>query len=150
MKLKDIIRCIGINPYHPTTKEMKEKIDKFFGLSAYSAYDGGIANAYVYIPYSDEIERISNLNSDIYPFECCSVHGGVTYGGVVEGIPPQFHCSYSKVLTEEEWTAKYIVVGWDTNHFNDTWDKWTYKTLIEENEQLAKQILDIINKELGV
>lgn len=148
MKLEDIIRCTGVNPFHPATKEMKEKIDKFLGMSTYSAYNGGIANAYVYIPYSEEIERIGNLNSYMYPFDRCDVHGGVTYGGVAKYIPPQFHCPYSKVLTEEEWNSKYIVVGWDTNHCDDTWDKWTYKTLIDENEQLANQILEIINKEL--
>lgn len=145
MKIEDIIRCTGINPFYVNSDSQRKALAEVHKIDAYT---GGIANAYVYIPYSKEIEKISNLNSDMYPFECCRVHGGVTYGSVVEGIPPQFHCPYSKVLTEEEWTAKYIVVGWDTNHYNDTPDKWTYKTLIEENEQLANQILEIINKEL--
>ena len=147
MKIEDIIRCICVNPFYVNSDSQHEALTKVHG---FDLYIGGIANAYIYIPYSKEIERISNLNSDMYPFECCHVHGGVTYGSVVEGIPSQFHCPYSKVLTEKEWTSKYIVLGWDTNHYNDTPDRWTYRSIIEENEQLANQILEIINKELGV
>ena len=148
MKLEDIIRCIGVNPFYVNSNEqVKLLASKFGGVNPYT---GGICNAYIYIPWSEEIKTIADKHGDMYPFEDCSVHGGITYGSSEGHAISDWHCPYSKVCTIEEYTSKYIVVGWDTNHYDDNRDKWTYRTVIEENECLAKQILDIINKELGV
>lgn len=145
MKLKNIIRCIGINP-HYVNNIQRERLKKLHGGIDFK---GGIANGYIYIPYSEELEKVLS-NEETYPFECrCYVHGGITYGGITDGIS-EYHCPYSGVISDNKYDAKYIVVGWDTNHYNDTPDSWTYQSVIAENEKLARQILDIINKELGV
>lgn len=146
MKLEDMIRCVGINPYYVNSDCQRNDLKKANG--GRDLYTGGIANAYIYIPYSEKLEKISS-DGESYPFECCSVHGGITYGGIADGIS-EYHCPYSGVISNDKYDAKYIVVGWDTNHFNDTPNSWTYRSIIAENERLAKQILDIINKELGV
>lgn len=148
MKLDDIIRCIGINPLYVNSDNQLEILKKYNG--GLNLWNGGICNAYIYIPWSKELEAIANKHGDMYPFECCSVHGGITYGSADGYNISDWHCPYSKVCTIEEYTSKYIVVGWDTNHYNDNRDSWTYRSVIAENEKLAKQILDIINKELGV
>ena len=147
MKLEDIIRCIGLNPFYVNSKEQVNLIKSSF--NGINPYNGGICNAYIYIPWSKEVEAIANKHGDMYPFEDCSVHGGITYGSADGYNISEWHCPYSKVCTLEEYTSKWIVVGWDTNHYDDTRDKWTYRSVIEENEHLAQQILDIINKELN-
>ena len=148
MKLEDIVRCIGLNPLYVNSKEQLDLIKSRLG--GINPFDGGICNAYIYIPWSEKVETIANRHGFIYPFDDCSVYGGITYGSANCHNISEWHCPYSKVCTLEEYTSKWIVVGWDTNHYNDNRDKWTYRTVIEENECLAKQILDIINKELGV
>lgn len=146
MKLKELIRCIGINPHYINSDSQREQLKKLNG--GIDLYEGGIANAYVYIPYSEELEKVLSYK-EIYLFECrCSVHGGITYSDIRDGIS-KYHCPYSSVISDDKYDAKYIVVGWDTNHCNDTPDSWTYRSIIAENEKLAKQILDIINKELN-
>lgn len=148
MKLKNIIRCIGINPHYVNSESQREQLKKLNG--GRDLYEGGIANAYIYIPWSKEVEAIANRHGDIYPFDDCSVHGGVTYGSADGYNISEWHCPYNKVCTLEEYTSKWIVLGWDTNHCSDRPDSWTYQSIIAENEKLARQILDIINKELGV
>lgn len=145
MKLKDIIRCIGINPHYVNSESQREELKKLNG--GRDLYTGGIANAYIYIPYSEELNKIL-YNEEMYPFESrCSVHGGITYGGIADGIS-KYHCPYSGVISNDKYNTKYVVVGWDTNHYNDTPDSWTYQSIIAENEKLARQILDIINKRI--
>lgn len=148
MKLDDIIRCIGVNPRYVNSDSQLEILKKHTG--GLNLWDGGICNAYIYIPWSKEVEDIANKHGYMYPFDCCSVHGGITYAFTDCYNISDWHCPYSKICTIEEYTSKYIVIGWDTNHYNDNRDSWTYRSVIAENEQLAKQILDIINKELGV
>lgn len=146
MKLKEIIRCIDINPYYVNSDSQREQLKMLNG--GRDLYDGGIANAYIYIPYSEELEKVLS-NEEMYPFEYrCSVHGGITYGGTIDGIS-KYHCPYSGVISNDKYNAKYIVVGWDTNHSDDTPESWTYQSIISENEKLARQILDVINKELN-
>ena len=147
MKLENIIRCVGVNPHYVNSNSQREAIVKAYGANV---YNGGIANAYIYIPYSKELDKLVKNLGGMYPFEMqCYVHGGITYGGTCDGIS-EWHCPYSGVLTPDKYDAKYIVVGWDTNHYDDTPDRWTYRTIIEENEDLATQILKIINERLGV
>lgn len=147
MKLEDIIRCIGVNPYYVNSESQRKALAEVHGIDC---YNGGIANAYIYIPYSEELNKLVETLGGMYPFEeQCAVHGGITYGGVADGIS-KWHCPYSGVISSDKYYAKYIVVGWDTNHYDDTPDRWTYRTIIDENENLAKKILDIINERLGV
>lgn len=147
MKLDDIIRCVGINFHHIYNSTHEEIINNYYGYKASDIYRGGIANGYVYIPYSENIEDIAIKCGTFYFFEICNVHGGVTFSRCNKGII-EHHCPYSRVLTPDEWNAKYLVIGWDTNHYDDTSEKWTYKAIIEENEKLAKQIVELINKHL--
>lgn len=145
MKIEDIIRCVGVNPHYVNSDSQREALVKVYGTDLYT---GGMANAYIYIPYSKELDKLVKTLGGMYPFEeNCGVHGGITYGGTIDGIS-KWHCPYSGVISADKYDAKYIVVGWDTNHYDDTPDRWTYRSIIEENEQLANQILEIINKEL--
>lgn len=148
MKLKELIRCVGINPHYVNSDCQREQLARLNG--GCDLYTGGMANAYVYIPYSEEVNDIVNKLGGMYPFdEQCGVHGGITYGGICDGIS-KYHCPYSGVISSDKYDVKYIVVGWDTNHYNDTPDMWSYREIIEENEQLAQQILNVINKNLNV
>lgn len=105
-----------------------------------------MANAYIYIPYSEELnEFINNPVNEYLLTNGSDVHGGITYFNIEYGIA-KCHCPYSGVISTDKWDAKYIVIGWDTNHSTDTHDKWTYRSIIKENEHFAKQILNIINE----
>ena len=133
MKLEDIIRCVGINPLY----------------NAKNGDEYGMCNGYIYIPWSEEVSKIAIEGEELYPFEFrVSVHGGLTYGDVGPYAISDSHCPYSKILSLEEYTKKYIVVGWDTNHLDDNDTKWNYRTVIAENESLAEQILEVINARL--
>lgn len=137
IKLKDLVRCIGNNPLYKNHR--------------ISGKECGVCNAYIYIPYSQELAKIAINDNDYYPFESqVGVHGGITYGDKEPCTISEFHCPYNRVLNNDEYTKEYICVGWDTNHLDDNDDKWNYRTVIEENERLAEQLVEVINKRLNL
>ena len=141
MKLKDIIRCVGINPQYVNSDSQRRALDSYYRCN--NMYRGGMANAYVYIPYTEEVKALFDDSPQCFA-DSFNVHGGIDFINIVTKIS-DYHCPYSAILTDEQYNSKYVLLGWDTNHCDDNPDSWTYKTIIEENERLARQVLKAIN-----
>lgn len=123
------------------------------GVSNYTPDRYGMANAYVAIPCGNQtldfyIQYLANGEDDdigpCYPFDNMEVHGGVTFYDI--DTINDFACPYSKVLTDEEWTKQYHIVGWDTRHLHDNSKEWNYKSIIQENERFANYVAETLTK----
>jgi hypothetical protein len=90
----------------------------------------GWGNGYVILPKTSKLANIGydELNEKI------DVHGGLTYSEeVCEKDLEDFNLPESNL---GDW-----IVGFDTAHFGDNQDKWTYENVLEETERLKRQLL---------
>lgn len=88
----------------------------------------GWGNGYVVIPKG---HKYHGVDYDYIPVD---VHGGLTFSEMVD----EYIIEDWKELTKEDIGS--WMVGFDTGHCNDTIKKWPKERVIEEAEDLAKQL----------
>jgi hypothetical protein len=101
---------------------MKEYIKLMPNAWLSKDYEKGWGNGYVVLPND---HPFYGAHYDIIPV---SVHGGLTYARHEDN-------------GHDGWC-----VGFDTVHFGDTAEKWTYNAVLEEAQSLMQQLIDLRDK----
>ncbi len=102
--------------------------------------DGGLYNGYVafdnQLPYNDLDQIIS-------------IHGGITFDDNINFLNrPLTIIPITRIPEFTESKCTYRVVGFDTQHFGDTKDTWTFEQTKAETLYLKKQIENLIMKDI--
>lgn len=129
MKLEDI-KLVGFIRLNPRGKALEE------GRSWSS--DGGRYNGYVAIP--SVYEDLLDYDDDYHEYDLPPVSGGCTATFKTSNLQQMFASGIDTIVANPENVTDggFIIVGFDTLHYNDTEAFWTV-------EQMTKEVTEWLN-----
>lgn len=113
-------------------------------LTPTSVLNCGQYNGYIGID-KETYSKYINVDYDDFPDSFPQPHGGVTY---FTGNEKRLGNS-PIIAVDETFDPKledYVILGFDTCHINDTYDKWDFHNTRRELLRWRDEVIDWINK----